>query len=42
MFHDPDRVNDLKEFCDVTIDAIKPEVVLASGNLSKCNLSERI
>lgn len=34
IFHDETRVTQLKEFCDVTLDAIKPSVVLASGDLT--------
>ena len=34
IFHDETRVTQLKEFCDITLDAIKPSVVLASGMLS--------
>lgn len=31
IFNSPDRVTDLEEFCNVTLDAINPAVVLASG-----------
>lgn len=31
IFHDETRVTQLKEFCDLTLNAIKPSVVLASG-----------
>jgi hypothetical protein len=31
IFHDESRVTELKEFCDLTLNAIKPTVVLASG-----------
>jgi len=40
IFHDFDRINDLKEFCDVTLDAVKPEVVLASGNSSHIMMAQ--
>lgn len=31
IFHDKTRVTQLKEFCDLTLNAIQPTVVLASG-----------
>jgi len=31
IFHDVTRVTQLKEFCDLTLNAIQPSVVLASG-----------
>ncbi|PSN33115.1 hypothetical protein C0J52_15540 [Blattella germanica] len=34
IFHDESRVSELKEFCDLTVSAIKPVVVLASGDLT--------
>ncbi|XP_050421603.1 transmembrane protein 62-like isoform X2 [Adelges cooleyi] len=34
IFHDWGRVTELKEFCDLTIDTIKPFAVLASGDLT--------
>ncbi|XP_067009565.1 transmembrane protein 62 isoform X2 [Anabrus simplex] len=34
IFHDLSRITELKEFCDLTINAIKPSVVLASGDLT--------
>ncbi|KAJ4435764.1 hypothetical protein ANN_18383, partial [Periplaneta americana] len=34
IFHDETRVSELKEFCDLTLNAIKPTVVLASGDLT--------
>lgn len=33
IFHDQSRITEFQEFCDITIDAIKPAVVLASGNI---------
>ncbi|XP_011313313.1 transmembrane protein 62 [Fopius arisanus] len=34
IFKDPSRITELKEFCDVTVDAFNPPVVLASGDLT--------
>lgn len=34
IFHDWGRVTELKEFCDLTLDTIKPSAVLASGMLT--------
>ncbi|XP_029663755.1 transmembrane protein 62-like isoform X2 [Formica exsecta] len=34
IFKDPSRISELKEFCNMTIDTIKPTVVLASGDLT--------
>ncbi|XP_050520964.1 transmembrane protein 62-like isoform X2 [Daktulosphaira vitifoliae] len=34
IFHDWGRVTELKEFCELTVDAIKPSAVLASGDLT--------
>ncbi|XP_025424702.1 transmembrane protein 62-like isoform X2 [Sipha flava] len=34
IFHDWQRVTELKEFCDLTLDTIKPAAVLASGDLT--------
>ncbi|XP_043259498.1 transmembrane protein 62-like [Colletes gigas] len=34
IFQDPFRIVELKEFCNVTVDNIKPSVVLASGDLT--------
>uniref|UniRef100_A0A1B6LP93 Uncharacterized protein n=2 Tax=Graphocephala atropunctata TaxID=36148 RepID=A0A1B6LP93_9HEMI len=34
IFRDMSRISDLQEFCQVTLDAIKPMVVLASGDLT--------
>ncbi|XP_021929537.1 transmembrane protein 62-like isoform X2 [Zootermopsis nevadensis] len=34
IFHDETRVTELKEFCDLTLNAVKPTVVLASGDLT--------
>lgn len=32
VFHDPNRITDFRDFCNITIEAIKPTVVIASGN----------
>ncbi|XP_053989724.1 transmembrane protein 62-like isoform X2 [Hylaeus anthracinus] len=34
IFQDPFRITELKKFCNVTVDTIKPSVVLASGDLT--------
>ncbi|XP_047002995.1 transmembrane protein 62-like [Schistocerca americana] len=34
IFHDETRVTEFKEFCDITVDAIRPSLVLASGDLT--------
>ncbi|XP_046666452.1 transmembrane protein 62-like [Homalodisca vitripennis] len=34
MFRAMDRISELEEFCNITLDAIKPAVVLASGDLT--------
>jgi len=34
VFHDPNRISEFRDFCNVTIDAIKPTVVIASGDLA--------
>jgi len=34
IFHDWERVTELKEFCELTLDTIKPAAVLVSGMFS--------
>ncbi|XP_015586433.1 transmembrane protein 62 [Cephus cinctus] len=34
IFREPSRITELKEFCDITVGAIKPSVVIASGDLT--------
>ncbi|XP_043278139.1 transmembrane protein 62-like isoform X2 [Venturia canescens] len=34
IFREPSRINELKEFCDTTVSALTPSVVLASGDLT--------
>ncbi|XP_046387556.1 transmembrane protein 62-like [Ischnura elegans] len=34
IFHDMTRVSEFKEFCDLTVSAIQPTVVVASGDLT--------
>ncbi|CAB3359311.1 Hypothetical predicted protein [Cloeon dipterum] len=42
VFHDMSRVTDLKDFCSKTIDAIKPTVVLASGDLTDAKTADNM
>ncbi|XP_071056743.1 transmembrane protein 62-like isoform X2 [Onthophagus taurus] len=42
VFRDPFRITELKEFCDQTIDIIKPVVVLASGDLTDAKTKDNI
>ena len=37
IFRDPLRITEFREFCDITVGSIKPEVVLASGNACSIN-----
>ncbi|KAK0095811.1 hypothetical protein PV326_007317 [Microctonus aethiopoides] len=34
IFKDPSRISEFKEFCEITVNAINPPVVLASGDLT--------
>ncbi|XP_071454329.1 transmembrane protein 62-like [Hetaerina americana] len=34
IFHDMTRLSEFKDFCDITVSAIKPTVVIASGDLT--------
>lgn len=39
IFRDQNRITELKEFCDITVSSIKPEVVLASGNNTSIDMN---
>ncbi|KAE8751912.1 hypothetical protein FOCC_FOCC001389 [Frankliniella occidentalis] len=42
IFRDPTRLSDLQSFCRLTIPAIKPTVVLASGDLTDAKASDNM
>ncbi|XP_027844232.1 transmembrane protein 62-like isoform X3 [Aphis gossypii] len=42
IFHDWERVTELKEFCELTLDTIKPVAVLASGDLTDAKKKDGI
>ncbi|CAI6347010.1 unnamed protein product [Macrosiphum euphorbiae] len=42
VFHDWERVTELKEFCELTLDTIKPSAVLASGDLTDAKKKDGI
>ncbi|XP_031785546.1 transmembrane protein 62 isoform X1 [Nasonia vitripennis] len=42
IFRDPLRITELKEFCDITVGSIKPEVVLASGDLTDAKTADKM
>ncbi|XP_011175692.1 transmembrane protein 62 [Solenopsis invicta] len=42
IFRDPSRLSQFKEFCNVTVNAIQPKVVLASGDLTDAIAKNRI
>ncbi|XP_076231397.1 transmembrane protein 62 [Calliopsis andreniformis] len=42
IFRDPFRITELREFCNVTVDAIKPPVVLASGDLTDAKAKDKM
>ncbi|XP_044749318.1 transmembrane protein 62-like [Coccinella septempunctata] len=42
VFQDPSRISQFKDFCFRTLDAIKPIVVLASGDLTDAKTKDRV
>ncbi|KAG7203784.1 hypothetical protein KM043_013805 [Ampulex compressa] len=42
IFQDPSRITELKEFCNNTVNAIKPTVVLASGDLTDAKAKDKM
>ncbi|XP_046474147.1 transmembrane protein 62 [Neodiprion pinetum] len=42
IFQDPSRITELKEFCDITVSAIRPAVVLASGDLTDAKAKDKM
>ncbi|XP_018565162.1 transmembrane protein 62 [Anoplophora glabripennis] len=42
IFRDPFRITEFREFCHYTLDAIKPRVVLASGDLTDAKTKDAI
>ncbi|XP_063221359.1 transmembrane protein 62-like isoform X2 [Bacillus rossius redtenbacheri] len=42
IFHDPTRIAELKEFCHLTLNAINPIIVLASGDLTDAKTADNI
>ncbi|CAH0385963.1 unnamed protein product [Bemisia tabaci] len=42
IFHDESRISNFKEFCSVTVKAIKPKVVIASGDLTDAKSSDNM
>ncbi|XP_017875580.1 transmembrane protein 62-like [Ceratina calcarata] len=42
IFQDPFRIMELKEFCNITVDSIKPSVVLASGDLTDAKSKDKM
>ncbi|XP_076303117.1 transmembrane protein 62 [Lasioglossum baleicum] len=42
IFRDPFRISELRDFCNVTVDIIKPSVVLASGDLTDAKTKDKM
>lgn len=42
MFQDHTRITELREFCDTTIDTLRPSVVIASGDLTDAKTKDHI
>ena len=42
IFRDPFRITQLKEFCNITVDTIRPPVVLASGDLTDAKARDKM
>lgn len=42
IFRDPSRITQLKEFCDLTVGAFSPYVVLASGDLTDAKTKDEM
>ncbi|XP_011498584.1 PREDICTED: transmembrane protein 62-like [Ceratosolen solmsi marchali] len=42
IFQDPLRITEFKEFCDITVGSINPEVVLASGDLTDAKTVDKM
>lgn len=42
IFQDHTRITELREFCDLTLDAINPKVVIASGDLTDAKTKDHI
>ncbi|XP_043522394.1 transmembrane protein 62-like isoform X4 [Frieseomelitta varia] len=42
IFQDSFRITELKEFCNITINSIKPSVVLASGDLTDAKAKDKM